>query len=127
MGGSSSRRPELYWMDRRCRRPGNWSRCMFCRLRPDRRQAPWAARTVPWLILAICVGSPTAGAQAAELLEPFQAAYTWIWHGAPVAVSTLKLEQRQPGTWSYASSSEPRGLGFLYPMRPQLESLMRIG
>jgi len=78
-------------------------------------------------MLATCVGSPVAAAAAAEPLEPFQAAYTWIWHGAPVAVSTLKLEQRQAGTWSYASSSEPRGLGFLYPMRPQLESLMRIG
>jgi len=68
-----------------------------------------------------------AGSARADGLKPFEAAYTWIWHGAPVAVSTLKLEQRGPDTWSYASSSEPRGLGILYPMRPQLESLLRVG
>ena len=69
----------------------------------------------------------SAAAADADALKPFEASYTWIWHGAPVAVSTLKFEPRQADTWSYASSSEPRGLGFLYPMRPRLESLMRIG
>jgi Protein of unknown function (DUF3108) len=95
-------------MDRR------WPRRSNC---PDRIRA---------LILALGALSVAAGVQA-DVLEPFQASYTWIWHGAPVAVSTMKFEQRQAGTWSYASSSEPRGLGFLYPMRPRLESVMRIG
>ena len=66
-------------------------------------------------------------ASAAEPLTPFQASYSWAWHGASVAVSTLKLEQRADGDWVYSSHSEPRGLGFLYPMRPKLESIMRIG
>jgi len=57
---------------------------------------------------------------------PFQASYAWTWHGARVAASTLRLEQRADGTWIYSSHSEPRGLGFLYPMRPKLESVMRI-
>jgi hypothetical protein len=73
------------------------------------------------------LGAWLAPAASAAVLEPFQASYTWIWHGAPVAVSTLRLEpQADAGTWSYVSSSEPRGLGFLYPMRPRLESLLRV-
>jgi hypothetical protein len=69
-----------------------------------------------------CVSADTG----AEGLRPFEASYSWIWHGAPVALSTLKLEQRGPDGWVYASSSEPRGIGFLYPMRPKLESQLRI-
>ena len=65
-------------------------------------------------------------ALAAEPLTPFQASYAWTWHGARVAVSTLRLEQRADGSWIYSSHSEPRGLGFLYPVRPKLESVMRI-
>jgi hypothetical protein len=82
-------------------------------------------RALLWLILAAEALGAAERATAAGL-EPFEASYTWIWHGAPVAVSTLRLEQRQADTWSYASSSEPRGLGFLYPMRPRLESLLRV-
>ncbi|HEY3808378.1 MAG TPA: DUF3108 domain-containing protein [Steroidobacteraceae bacterium] len=81
-------------------------------------------RLLALLVLAACC-APTAS--QADPLSPFQASYTWIWHGAAVAVSTLKLERRQEDTWDYSSSSEPRGLGFLYPMRPRLESLMRVG
>jgi hypothetical protein len=66
-------------------------------------------------------------ASAAEPLTPFEATYSWAWHGASVAVSTLTLERRPDETWLYSSHSEPRGLGFLYPMRPKLESVMRIG
>jgi Protein of unknown function (DUF3108) len=78
---------------------------------------------VAWLYGAI--GASVAS--AAQPLTPFEATYSWAWHGASVAVSTLKLEQRADETWVYSSHSEPRGLGFLYPMRPKLESVMRIG
>jgi len=71
----------------------------------------------------LAAATPTAVAP----LAPFRASYSWAWHGATVAVSTLELEQRDPDTWIYRSHSEPRGLGILYPMRPKLESLMRIG
>jgi hypothetical protein len=70
--------------------------------------------------------APAATAAAAPL-APFRASYSWAWHGSGVAVSTLDLEQRDADTWVYKSQSEPRGLGFLYPMRPKLESVMRIG
>jgi hypothetical protein len=81
-------------------------------------------RPLMLLLVAAC-WAPTSS--RADALSPFQASYIWIWHGAAVAVSTLKLEHRQDDTWDYSSSSEPRGLGFLYPMRPRLESLMRVG
>jgi hypothetical protein len=81
------------------------------------------AMGLAWLYCAIGPGL----ASAAEPLTPFEATYSWAWHGASVAVSTLKLEQRPDETWDYSSHSEPRGLGFLYPMRPKLESVMRIG
>lgn len=76
-------------------------------------------------LTAVALACSTVAVDA-DVLKPFEASYTWIWHGAPVAVSTLKLEARQADTWSYVSSSEPRGLGFLYPLRPRLESLMRV-
>jgi len=81
------------------------------------------ALSLAWLYCAIAPGL----ASAAQPLTPFEASYSWAWHGASVAVSTLKLEQRPDETWLYSSHSEPRGLGFLYPMRPKLESVMRIG
>jgi Protein of unknown function (DUF3108) len=65
-------------------------------------------------------------AAMADALKPFEASYSWSWHGATIAVSSLKLEQRQGDTWMYSSSSEPRGLGNLYPMRPKLQSLLRV-
>ena len=64
-------------------------------------------------------------ASAAEL-EPFQASYLWIWHGAEIALTRLDLAH-QGDTWVYSSVNEPRGLGHLYPMRPRLQSSMRIG
>jgi Protein of unknown function (DUF3108) len=70
--------------------------------------------------------APAAAATAAAPLAPFQASYTWIWHGAAIAVSTVKLEQRRDDIWVYSSNSEPRGLGNLYPMRPKLQSVMRV-
>lgn len=71
---------------------------------------------------SLCGGS----AWAADALKPFEATYSWSWHGAVIALSTLKLEHGDDNTWLYSSSSAPRGLGNLYPMRPQLQSSLRI-
>jgi hypothetical protein len=65
-------------------------------------------------------------AGTAHVLEPFSASYAWIWHGATVAISTVKLERRDVDTWAYSSSSEPRGLGNLYPLRPNMQSVLRL-
>jgi hypothetical protein len=62
----------------------------------------------------------------ADELSPFEASYGWSWHGAEVAVSTLKLEHRDGSSWVYSSASEPRGFGHLYPLHPKLTSVMRI-
>jgi hypothetical protein len=86
---------------------------------PDRQRL---AGPLLWLIAALSAASPAA----ADALTPFTASYSWSWHGAVIAVSTLKLEQRQGDTWIYSSSSEPRGLGNLYPMRPKLRSVLRV-
>jgi hypothetical protein len=86
---------------------------------PDRQRL---AGTLLWLIAALNAASPAA----ADALTPFTASYSWSWHGAVIAVSTLKLEQRQGDTWIYSSSSEPHGLGNLYPMRPKLRSVLRV-
>ena len=61
-----------------------------------------------------------------EALEPFQAGYVWLWKGAPVAFSRLDFTHQRDDLWVYSSSSEPRGIGHLYPIRPKLESTMRI-
>jgi hypothetical protein len=62
---------------------------------------------------------------AADELKPFQASYDWIWHGMTVAVSTLKLEQKDD-TWVYRSNSEPRGIGRMFSERPTQESVMSV-
>jgi hypothetical protein len=67
-----------------------------------------------------------ATAGLAEELQPFEASYGWSWHGATVAVSTLKLEHEGGDSWIYSSTSKPSGLGHLYPMRPVLHSSLRI-
>ena len=77
------------------------------------------------LLLALAALSPS-GVRAAGVLAPFEASYAWIWHGATVAISTLKLEQGEADTWVYSSSSEPRGLGNLYPLRPKMQSVLRV-
>lgn len=58
-------------------------------------------------------------------LQPFEATYAWIWHGMTVAISSLKLERRQD-VWTYASHSEPRGLGRMFSERPVQTSTMRV-
>ena len=67
-----------------------------------------------------------AGLAQGDELKPFEASYSWSWHGATVAVSTLKLERADDGSWVYSSSSAPRGIGHLYPMRPVMRSTLRI-
>lgn len=68
-----------------------------------------------------------SGAACAEELRPYQASYRGIWHGMTVAVSDLKLE-RTGDTWTYSSSSSPRGLGRLaagvFP--PRQVSIVRL-
>jgi hypothetical protein len=81
-----------------------------------------AARVPTWcgvvLLCCRCI--------AAAELTPFEASYAWSWHGATVAVSTLKLERQGSTNWVYSSTSDPRGLGRLYPMRPKLVSVLRV-
>ena len=69
---------------------------------------------------------PALAPTRAEELAPFEASYAWSWHGATVAVSTLKLEHRAGDIWVYSSTSEPRGLGHLYPMHPRLVSVLKV-
>ena len=63
------------------------------------------------VLLALVLASLAVAARADEL-KPYRATYTGIWNGMTVAVSHLKLEQTGD-TWSYSSSSTPRGLGRL--------------
>jgi hypothetical protein len=68
---------------------------------------------------------PLPPAQSEEL-KPFDASYSWSWHGATVALSTLKLEHGAGDSWIYSSTTRPSGIGYLYPMRPVLRSSLRI-
>jgi hypothetical protein len=74
-------------------------------------------------VLANCAASASA---CADELRPFQVSYDWQWHAATVALSTIDLVHRQGDVWAYSSSTRPRGIGRLYPMRPNLQSIMRI-
>ncbi len=87
-----------------------------------------AARpALPVLAAALAIfGTVGATPAIAQDLQPFEASYAWSWHGATVAVSRLKLEHRGGDSWIYSSTSEPRGLGYLYPLRPALRSTLRI-
>jgi hypothetical protein len=80
-----------------------------------------SAHCIAFVLLVIAC-TPLQAAQ----IEPFEATYAWSWHGATVAVSTVRLEHQSGDTWSYSSASQPRGLGFLYPMRPKTQSILRI-
>jgi Protein of unknown function (DUF3108) len=81
--------------------------------------------TRTWL-LALAVLAASAAVRADEL-KPYQASYRGIWHGMTVAVSDLKLE-RTGDTWTYSSSSTPRGIGRLaagvFP--PRQVSVVRV-
>jgi len=59
-------------------------------------------------------------------LKPFEATYTWIWHGMTVAVSSLHLEHQEGNKWVYRSKSNPRGLGRMFSERPVQESVLEV-
>jgi len=81
--------------------------------------------SMAWALIS-CLSPPRAFA-AAPQIAPYEASYSWAWHGATVAVSTLKLVHRDADVWVYSSTSEARGIGHLYPMQPpKLESVLRI-
>lgn len=67
-----------------------------------------------------------SGEPPVTALGPFEASYSWYWRGMRVAVSTMTLEHKSDDTWVYSSAASPRGIGRLYPMRPRLQSVMRI-
>jgi hypothetical protein len=66
--------------------------------------------TRTWLLALAALAASTAA--GADELKPYEASYRGIWHGMTVAVSDLKLE-RTGDTWTYSSSSTPRGIGRL--------------
>lgn len=76
-------------------------------------------------LFAVFTGLATQAA-AADELSPFEISFGWSYHGLSVAVSKLKLEQRDAETWVYTSESQPRGIGYLYPERPRMTSVMRV-
>lgn len=91
------------------------------------RAARMPASVLRMLVAALGIIAPPAVTMAsAQDLQPFEASYAWSWHGATVAISRLKLEHQAGDTWIYSSTSEPRGLGYLYPMRPAFRSTLRI-
>jgi hypothetical protein len=91
------------------------------------RAARLAGPALRTLAAAVGIFGPAAATMtSAEELAPFQASYAWSWHGTTVAISTLKLAHQDGDIWVYSSTSEPRGLGYLYPMRPALRSTLRI-
>jgi len=78
-------------------------------------------------LLAAVLPLLAAGAVRADELRPYEASYRGIWHGMTVAVSDLKLEHTGD-TWTYSSSSSPRGVGHLaagiFP--PRQVSVVRV-
>ena len=74
---------------------------------------------------ALALALLLANVAAAGELKPFEASYTWIWHGMTVAVSHLKLE-KTADTWTYTSRSEPRGIGNLLSQRPKTVSVLKV-
>jgi hypothetical protein len=78
------------------------------------------------LAIALCLVAPALKQLAsADELKPFEASYTWVWHGMTVAVSSVKLEQQQD-KWVYASKSDPRGLGRMFSERPVQQSTLQV-
>ncbi|HEY7929779.1 MAG TPA: DUF3108 domain-containing protein [Steroidobacteraceae bacterium] len=92
-----------------------------------------ACQSLAWLAL-LTLSAPALQAQDAaaqspqhpSTLQPFRASYLWYWHGAEIAFSRMQLAHQADDLWVYSSTTRPRGIGRLYPMRPDLRSLMRI-
>ncbi|HWG75200.1 MAG TPA: DUF3108 domain-containing protein [Steroidobacteraceae bacterium] len=84
------------------------------------------AQNLPAARAAAPVAAAASSAAQASQLQPFQASYLWYWHGAAIAFSRLKLTHQSDDLWLYSSATRPRGIGRLYPLRPNLQSLMRI-
>jgi hypothetical protein len=82
-------------------------------------------RAFPRLAATLLLGGLVQAAWADEL-KPFEVSYTWSYHGMTVAESTLTLKHREADTWVYSSKSLPRGIGHLFPERPQMESVLRV-
>ncbi len=82
--------------------------------------------TVVLLLVLTAAAALSSHNAAADELRPFQAAYLWRWKGAALALSRLNFQRQHDDIWVYTSSTQPRGIGVLYPMRPKLESTMRI-
>ena len=59
------------------------------RQRMSEARARALVRVAAAMLCAAAILSPVK-AIAAELLEPFEASYAWIWHGATVALSRRK-------------------------------------
>src|ERR1700733_9423441 len=77
-------------------------------------------------IACLCVSLLSSASIWADEISAFETSYAWSWHGATVAVSTLKLEHQGGNIWVYSSTSDPRGLGRLYPIHPKLTSVLRV-
>jgi hypothetical protein len=75
--------------------------------------------------LLLVAGATIQVPARADELKPFEASYTWNWHGMTVAVSSVKLEQ-QGDTWVYSSKSSPRGIGRAFSERPVQRSTLRV-
>src|SRR5581483_3516320 len=94
--------------------------------RTSELRGSWRMRRRHGVLLCMLSMSVFArGAATAAEIEPFEASYTWVWHGMTVAVSTLKLE-RKDDMWVYRSKSMPRGIGRMFPERPAQESILRV-
>lgn len=104
-----------------------------CRVRMHRSETPpsparriRAALRLALLIAALPASWLAPHVARAQDLRPFQASYVWYWHGAPIAQSNIQLQHRDDDIWVYDSKTHPRGIGRLYPMRPVLQSVMRV-
>jgi len=90
-----------------------------------RRIASHTLRAVT-LVVGLCTLLGVGAPARADDLKPFDASYTWIWHGLTVAVSSLHLEHQEGNKWVYRSKSDPRGLGRMFSERPVQESLLEV-
>ncbi|MBS0365611.1 MAG: DUF3108 domain-containing protein [Proteobacteria bacterium] len=100
--------------------------------RAVRSRGPAAACATVFAALTLhAVPSPApadvapAAAVSAAALRPFEASYSWQWHGLTVALSSLRL-RRDGDTWTYDSRSEPRGIGVVFSERPVQHSVLRV-